>query len=74
MSKEVSEYDINRSGDMINFGVGRPSSNLLPLNLLQQASEAFFRSAEPQDISYGRREGGERFTEFLAAVLISSRL
>ena len=69
MSKEVSEYDTNRSEEMINFGIGRPSSNLLPLDLLQQASEAFFRSAEPQDISYGRREGDERFTESLAAFL-----
>lgn len=69
MSKEVSEYDINRSGEMINFGIGRPSSNLLPLDLLQQASEAFFRGAEPHDITYGRREGDERFTESLAAFL-----
>ena len=69
MRKEVPEYDINRSGEMINFGIGRPSANLLPLDLLQQASEAFFRSAEPQDINYGKREGDARFTESLAAFL-----
>lgn len=54
---------------MINFGIGRPSSDLLPLDLLQQASEMFFRVAEPNDINYGRKKGDARFTESLAAFL-----
>jgi len=54
---------------MINFGIGRPSADLLPLDLLRQASEEFFRVAEPHDITYGRKEGDARFTESLAAFL-----
>lgn len=69
MSKEISRYDLDRPREMINFGIGRPSANLLPLDVLQQASAAFFRGAEPQDITYGRKEGDARFTESLAAFL-----
>jgi 2-aminoadipate transaminase len=69
MSKAVLKHDSERAGEMINFGIGRPSADLLPLDLLQQASEAFFRGAEPNDITYGRKEGDASFTESLAAFL-----
>ena len=69
MNKAVLEQDLEKRKEMINFGIGRPSADLLPLDLMHQACEAFFREAEPYDISYGRKEGDPRFTESLAAFL-----
>ncbi len=69
MSNIFLEHDLEKSGEMINFGIGRPSADLLPLDLMQQACEAFFREAEPNDISYGSKEGDVRFVESLATFL-----
>ncbi|MCI5161871.1 MAG: PLP-dependent aminotransferase family protein [Candidatus Electrothrix sp. AX5] len=69
MSNIFPKHDLEKSGEMINFGIGRPSADLLPLDLMQQACEAFFREAEPNDISYGSKEGDVRFVESLATFL-----
>jgi 2-aminoadipate transaminase len=69
MSNIFLKHDLEKAGEMINFGIGRPSADLLPLDLMQQACEAFFREAEPNDISYGRKEGDARFVESLATFL-----
>ena len=69
MSNIFPKHDLEKSGEMINFGIGRPSADLLPLDLMQQACEAFFREAEPNDISYGSKEGDVRFIESLATFL-----
>ncbi len=69
MSKTVLKHDLEGAEEMINFGIGRPSADLLPLDLMQQACEAFFRGAEPKDITYGRKEGDPCFIESLAAFL-----
>ncbi len=69
MSNIFLKHDLEKSGEMINFGIGRPSADLLPLDLMQQACEAFFREAEPNDISYGSKEGDVRFVESLATFL-----
>ena len=37
----------------INFGVGQPSANLLPFDLVQEATEAFFQTSECLDLNYG---------------------
>lgn len=56
----------------INFGVGQPSADLLPLALLRGASERFFAGAQPLELNYGERQGDARFraalAEFLGAV------
>lgn len=69
MSKTILKHGLESPKKMINFGIGRPSEDLLPLDLMQQASEAFFRKAEPNDINYGRKEGDPRFAESLATFL-----
>lgn len=56
----------------INFGVGQPSADLLPLALLQSACERFFASAEPLEMNYGERQGDARFREALATFLSNS--
>ena len=53
----------------INFGVGQPSADLLPVKLVETASADFLRCARPFEFNYGERQGDRRFRESLAAFL-----
>ena len=53
----------------INFSVGQPSADLLPLRLLQGACERYFAGAQPLELNYGERQGDVRFRAALAAFL-----
>jgi DNA-binding transcriptional MocR family regulator len=53
----------------INFSVGQPSADLLPLSLLAGAGTRFFADAEPLELNYGQRQGDARFRAALAAFL-----
>lgn len=53
----------------INFGVGQPSADLLPVDILQTASAAFFSHAEAIELNYGVIKGDARFLESLAGLL-----
>ena len=53
----------------INFSVGQPSADLLPLALLRGACERFFAGAQPLELNYGERRGDARFRAALAAFL-----
>ncbi|MCP4089641.1 MAG: PLP-dependent aminotransferase family protein [Gammaproteobacteria bacterium] len=53
----------------INFGIGQPSADLLPLSIIQQASNAFLEDAHPLDLNYGPSAGDTRFTQTLAEFL-----
>ena len=53
----------------INFGVGQPSADLLPLALLERASARYFQGAKPLDLNYGERQGDLRFRTALAEFL-----
>ena len=53
----------------INLGIGQPSADLLPVDLVRQASESFFDSAQPLELNYGVTQGDERFLDSLAAFL-----
>ena len=56
----------------INFSVGQPSADLLPLSLLRGACERFFAGAQPLELNYGERQGDARFRAALAAFLRDS--
>ncbi|MGE0466924.1 MAG: PLP-dependent aminotransferase family protein [Steroidobacteraceae bacterium] len=56
----------------INFSVGQPSADLLPLKLLRGACERFFAGAQPLELNYGERQGDARFRAVLAAFLRDS--
>jgi len=71
MSAEVT-FDGAPEQGTINFSVGQPSADLLPLALLQSASERFFAGAQPLELNYGQRQGDARFREALAAFLGNS--
>jgi DNA-binding transcriptional MocR family regulator len=53
----------------INFGVGQPSADLLPLELIAAASASFMRQADPFDFNYGEQPGDLRFRSALASFL-----
>jgi len=53
----------------INLGIGQPSAALLPVDLLQEASESFLSEAHPLELNYGVLAGDERFLESLAGYL-----
>jgi DNA-binding transcriptional MocR family regulator len=53
----------------INFSVGQPSADLLPLALLRSASERFLAHAEALELNYGQRQGDARFRAALAMFL-----
>jgi len=53
----------------INFGIGQPSADLLPVDLVRQASQSFFDTAQPLELNYGVTQGDERFLDSLAAFL-----
>ncbi len=56
----------------INFGVGQPSADLLPIELIQKATEDFFQTAQPLDLNYGALQGDRRFLDSLATFLTAN--
>ena len=56
----------------INLGIGQPSADLLPVDLVRQASESFFAQAEPFELNYGVLAGDSLFLEALAGFLTSA--
>ncbi len=53
----------------INLGIGQPSADLLPVDLVRQASESFFANAQPFELNYGVAQGDVRFLDSLAVFL-----
>ncbi|MDE0921248.1 MAG: PLP-dependent aminotransferase family protein [Arenicellales bacterium] len=68
MSKTVT-FDGAAPAGTINFGIGQPSADLLPLDLVREASRSFFDEAQPFDLNYGATQGDERFLHSLAGFL-----
>jgi len=71
MTKTVT-FDGAAPAGTINFGIGQPSADLLPVDLVQQASRSFFDGAEPFELNYGVTQGDERFLDSLAGFLTKS--
>ena len=68
MSNKVT-FDGAPDPGTINFGVGQPSADLLPVELMRIAADDFLRSAQPIEFNYGERQGDIRFLETLAKFL-----
>lgn len=68
MSRKIT-FDTAGDPDTINFGIGQPSEDLLPVGLLRTAAEGFFSRATPQELNYGERQGDAAFREALAGFL-----
>jgi DNA-binding transcriptional MocR family regulator len=65
----IVTFDSVPEGDAINFGIGQPSPDLLPVKLIREAAEDFLARAEPLELNYGERQGDRRFRESLAVFL-----
>ena len=68
MSRTVT-FDRAPPPGTVNFGVGQPSADLLPVELMRAAAEDFLRQAQPQELNYGPPVGDARFLESLAVFL-----
>jgi DNA-binding transcriptional MocR family regulator len=70
--KATEAFDGAPERGTINFSVGQPSADLLPLKLLASGCERFFADAAPFDLNYGQRQGDARFRGALAAFLAAA--
>jgi len=62
-------FDGTPAPGVVNFGIGQPSADLLPVGLLRTATEAFMAATEPLGLNYGERQGDAGFREALAGFL-----
>jgi 2-aminoadipate transaminase len=69
VSKGVVTFDGAPPPGTINLGIGQPSADLLPVELVHKASELFFEAAQPLELNYGVVRGDERFLSSLAGLL-----
>jgi DNA-binding transcriptional MocR family regulator len=69
MRKDFVTFDGAPPPGTINLGIGQPSADLLPVGLVQKASELFFETAQPLELNYGVVHGDERFLDALANFL-----
>ena len=55
MSKKTGTitFDGAPAPGVINFGVGQPSADLLPVDLIQTATADFLARAHPLELNYG---------------------
>ena len=68
MARKIT-FDVAGDPDIINFGIGQPSEDLLPVELLHKAADRFLSRASPQELNYGERQGDAAFREALAGLL-----
>ena len=62
-------FDGEPPAGVINLGIGQPSADLLPVELLRKASEDYYSVANPRELNYGEKQGDIRFRESLADFL-----
>ena len=62
-------FDDAPAPDTINFGVGQPSADLLPVEIIRAAADDYLRSAQPIELNYGAKQGDARFRRTLSTFL-----
>lgn len=72
LRKTAATFDGAPEQGTINFSVGQPSADLLPLAMLRGGAERFFAEAVPLELNYGERQGDVRFRASLASFLRDS--
>ena len=66
---KVATFDGEPPEGTINLGIGQPSTDLLPVELVGKASRKFFENARPLELNYGVPQGDSRFLESVASFL-----
>jgi len=64
-----TSFDDQPADGCVNLGLGQPSGDLLPLELLARASAGFFSGADARVLNYGERQGDCRLRRALAGFL-----
>ena len=65
----IVTFDEEPPPGTINLGIGQPSADLLPVDLVRQASQSFLDAIQPFELNYGVVQGDERFLNSLATFL-----
>lgn len=60
---------VDPSFHAINFGIGQPGFDLLPLDMLHRSAQARFAEGDTGLLNYGYEQGDERFRQALALFL-----
>lgn len=60
---------VNRASSLIDFGIGQPGFDLLPLELMRRCAVARFAEGDTEFLGYGYEQGDGRFREALADFL-----
>lgn len=69
MARKIVTFDGAPPPGTINFGVGQPSADLLPVEVAREAMQSFLAAAQPFDLNYGVPRGDARFLTALATFL-----
>jgi DNA-binding transcriptional MocR family regulator len=70
MPRKVT-FDVSGDPATINFGIGQPSEDLLPVDLMRTAADGFLTRASPAQLNYGERQGDQGFRDALGRFLSS---
>ncbi len=68
---KYGQYVVPSHNEMVNFGVGQPSTDMLPLDLIKKAMEDNMKINDPSLLQYGDIPGYFEFRESLAKFLSS---
>jgi len=61
------QYNVPLSEDMVNFGVGQPNNDFLPLDLIKKGMKDFINNEDDKSIlQYGKKSGYDSFKNDLA--------
>ena len=63
---------INVPADFIDLGMGNPDLDLLPIEILRESAESFFRKGDPRYLQYGLEQGDGYFRLALAEFLTNA--
>ena len=66
---QYGQYTVPKYNDMVNFGVGQPSTELLPLDIIKRGMEEILETNDPSLLQYGDIPGYYEFRKSLAYYL-----
>lgn len=62
-------FESEAAPGIINLGIGQPSADLLPVELMRTAADRFLARTGPGALNYGERQGDAGFRETLSGFL-----